>query len=795
MDLERLFDLGPQTSLTTHLAFTDRVEQTEALAAALSGVTEARAAGVALVNDMLHPRHNVVVFHGQGGIGKSGFGSVSRHLGLGDQIQSGLDAVLGGVGIVGTAWRAGTLLRNGVVERVTHKRLFRDCPYFEALLTETSPDKARPFLPVLLAWELSRYQQEHDADVVAFLDTWETVQGPPEEPDGLEDVLSRLVYLMPNVLFVITGRSRLGWADPDRSTFLKYAGAQRWPQLASDALVSRQHLVGNLSPADSEDYLSRRILQSGHPAIPPEVRDRIVAASDGMPLYLQLSADHYAELLVRGTPDPEQFGGTLPELVTRVVRDLGDMERQVLRAAALVTAFDRDLLAAGVPEARDADIERLLARHFVRGDGDGWFPSSLQASLRASIREHDAVSRDAWSPREWHEAAARILDHLAAVVADDLSGTTPPERNRLVECFLEGFSLALEFDFTPAWLLDAARSLREMGQWAVLEHVATMESDTPTTARGLAVACAGMLQRGTGRLGDAEAALSAALELPMGQHLHDAVALERAEIHVRLDRDRDAARVLHPMAAAEGPYAERAGEWAAVLDQRAGRYPAVRAWTEAAASSANMRRAAVSLHGFTALAHGRFAQSQEAFREAYRLSVAEGHALTEGLMLEYVAWSSAWTDPVAALAIADEAIEMNRRLGSPIVVARASAARALALAGTAPSSDVVAECEESRRLAKTTGRADSLHPLLVTLLAHCIDGDVPAAGAIAQLLNEMTRTVHRDVSWLAHWWLSSIDFNVAVPALAPVEWLDDAAVVRDRWVAVLDERRAMAKGR
>src|SRR5205807_3330110 len=98
-------------------------------------------------------------------------------------------------------------------------------------------------------------------------------------------------------------------------------------------------------------------------------------------------------------------------------------DRDLLRAAALVVAFDRDLLASAVPDSRDSTIQRFLLRHFVRSGRQGWLRHSLHEVIRSSVRTYDNVTPDCWSNEEWRKAAVRILEFLGtAILADTTAG-------------------------------------------------------------------------------------------------------------------------------------------------------------------------------------------------------------------------------------------------------------------------------------------------------------------------------------------------------------------------------------
>ncbi|GAA3923393.1 hypothetical protein [Actinoplanes auranticolor] len=719
---------------------------------------------------------------------RSAIGALEDKAKLSDTIQSGLDAFLGGTGLVGAAWRLGTLVKDGVAARLAKAAVLRDCPFFEPLMTETQPDRARQFLPALLAWDLEQFQRRDDADVTIFLDTWETVQAQRREPGGVEDALSRLVYLMPNVLFVVTGRSQLSWADPERAVDLKYAGPQCWPGLDLRGGAPDQRLLGALSPEDCERYLRQRLVVEGGPAIPGPIRERIIAGSQGLPLYLDLSAEHFDSLSGRGTPQAEDFGSSLPHLVTRVIRDLDGGERQLLRAAALVTGFNRDLLHAAVPEHRDAVIHRFTARHFVREERVGWLRHSMHDTLRASVREYDSVSGDPWSAREWREAAGRIVEFFRREIAEDVAGGTTAYRSRLVEAFLDAAQLALEFSLPADWLLDVAKTVCALGQWQVLQRLESLPQAPGSAGNPVVLGCRAAYRRDVAGLGEALELLDLALAEPAPTPDTTLwLELERAEVLMRLDRNAEAQTILERLARRSDRFGRRARHWRAILDERAGRFPAVLGWAAGEdGDTPDDRRAVASMTGFVRLANAEFERAAEQFAAAVEAAREGRLPPAEALMREHLAWATAWCDPAAARGLASEALELNRRIGSLIGTARSLAACALAGVGSEQPADVLAQTRESLRLIERTGyRADALHPLLVELLLHCVTGDAAAAATVREriltLIADNETHVHlRDVTG---WWTGEPG-----PATT-VAWLDGEENARRRWSAVLVERR------
>ncbi|MFE7112870.1 ATP/GTP-binding protein [Streptomyces sp. NPDC057575] len=242
-------------------------------------------------------------------------------------------------------------------ERRQTVRALASCARLGPLL-ETEPGlETLSFYPHLLAWELARLPDSKKITPVILLDTFEDTADLHRD---LERLLQRLVWLMPNCFFVISGRSRLQWADPALHGQLDHTGPTAWPGLATvpgpvppprhSAPGGRQHLVGDLSPEDCDDHLARRLVKDGRPLIGPDIRAVITARSHGLPLHLDLAASRFLEIRRTHEPQPADFDHTFPALLARALSDLTADEGHVLRSVSLLDAFDLDLAtrAAGL---------------------------------------------------------------------------------------------------------------------------------------------------------------------------------------------------------------------------------------------------------------------------------------------------------------------------------------------------------------------------------------------------------------------------------------------------------------
>jgi hypothetical protein len=135
------------------------------------------------------------------------------------------------------------------------------------------------------------------------------------------------------------------------------------------------------------------------------VRERILDAAHGLPLYLDLAASHFVGIIGSGSPvSPDDFGDPFPALVARMMNDLDGNQRAVLRGVSLIGSFDRELARAAGGAVTDGAVASLLNRSFVIDDPGKVLRYSLHPTLREALGERVGIESDAWtepdSPRE-----------------------------------------------------------------------------------------------------------------------------------------------------------------------------------------------------------------------------------------------------------------------------------------------------------------------------------------------------------------------------------------------------------
>ncbi|MEU6512284.1 hypothetical protein [Streptomyces sp. NPDC046942] len=287
-----------------------------------------------------------------------------------------------------------------------------------------------------LAWEISRLPPKHAVVLVILLDTFKDTSDRHRDTEWL---LQRLMWLMPNAFFVISGRTRLEWAEPAMQGRLDYTGPTAWPGLAAQHGQparatgqggTRQHLIGGFSARDCNEYLARRLTTpAGQPLISPGIRTVITEHSHGLPLHLDLAVGRFLKIRRAGrTPEPADFDHTFPAPIARTLSDLRADERHVLRSASLLDAFDLDLATRAAGLTHQPAARRLTERPTISEDPYAIWPYHQHGAIRAALRTADDHDEDQWTPADWHQAAERALVALGLQWHNAGADTSAPSR-------------------------------------------------------------------------------------------------------------------------------------------------------------------------------------------------------------------------------------------------------------------------------------------------------------------------------------------------------------------------------
>jgi hypothetical protein len=871
MDLDGYFTLGSGDSFQRHEVFTDREQY---LTLFRDSVLEhsRRRFTPAEYTDFLRPAHNLLVLHGDGGIGKStllgrmcqamrdfttpalpkhrtavvvDFADTVNHSfetvllrvraalsGLGnrwlgcdtalavywershpglpmaefvrqtrflqreqrnmfaDQALSVMDGLLGGTGLVSGGVKAVGAIGKAVHESVTVRQLRREFQPFGLLLDEPQPERMLAYLPILLGWDLERHRRDHGAEAVVLFDTFEAVQALPPERGSLEDLLARTVYLMPNVLFVVAGRRPLRWHDPVRAIGLQYGGEARWPDLGGGAAHAQYPLDG-FGPAECDEYLRTRLTdEHGDPVIPAEIRPRIVSGAGGSPLYLTLSVNLFHSLAGRGEPvTPEQFGEPFPELVVRIMRDLSSGERDLLRAAALLEAFDTDTLGAALPGARGREIEQFCGRSFVHKHDEAWPRYRLHESLRRAVLAADEYTDDGWTRAEWAERLDRLFDRLIAVGLQVWTDGEDPIRSaehsrNAVTALLSCLHGAIEHHRLPERLELVSYTVSQLGHAQVLAALPQAEGAEPPLRRMIEVArlVGDAASDATGRYASARRMMGA------GDHPYDAyVRYELAQLGQIIGALDDCRGYYEALQAAPAPLRDAAPWGLAGIAIAQSRQADALRYAERTTVSALDQTRTTDLLGHVYLQGGDFARAADLFGAAREHAQMAGAPLWMAGALRHLTLALMWLEPEAARQVLPQARELNSAMADSIGLAQCDLAAGLLAAGTGDIVEARRLLNRSRQTALEMGTGEPVD-LVDTLICAALgehDGAVAAARRLADQARDGAPIIPAWAAVAALWVARPevFDFN-------SINWYDSADAARIRWMRPLERLRA-----
>ncbi|MEV0604712.1 ATP/GTP-binding protein [Streptomyces sp. NPDC050315] len=722
---------------------------------------------------------------------------------LPQQMQSALGDVAQALLLPGTVGAAVGQVTGALVgalrERRQSVRALAGCARLADLLEAEADLDALSFYPHLLAWELAQLPADKAVVPVVLLDTFEDI-GDRTHRD-FERLLQRVVWLLPNALFVITGRSRLQWAEEALAGQLDWTGPAAWPDLATRDLPAartpypassaggRQILIGDFSPEDCEDYLARRLARDGQPLIDASLRQVITDRSHGLPLYLDLAVMRFLEIRRSGRePEPADFDADFPALIARTLADLTPDERHVLRSVALLDAFDLNLATRTAGLTHQASALRLTERPFVRHNPFGLWPFHLHDLIRSTLRTADDQTDDRWSPTDWQQAATRAFTALG----EQWRAGEARDRLLLVGCLRQGLRLARDHHLDLDWLTEAAWAYIGDSVWEPLAPPAR-DNDAGTGLQTAADALVEILstlarRQRENRARTAERLTRLADSGLLPPDLHDMAVYYLAKAQRDLGRTEDSRRGMQHVVAGGGRLAPNARRGLAHLARLAGDFPT--ALDAAAHLGWEGRHHRVM--GDVRWVQGDIAAGAQAFQAA-RLEGEEHGKKGEAAMSQAMrAFSLAFASPDTA----DDEIELAERLLGPVDLRAATLdvriAELLRDAGT--DTNLADRYQVLRAEISASGLAFAQAKLeLAFAFHHAVRDDQEGIAASIGRLRELTRE-----DYYAYY-VDIVHFMAGLPLSAEsasaARWLDGEQVTRERWRALVTARREEVRAR
>ncbi|WP_316959640.1 ATP/GTP-binding protein [Streptomyces sp. TRM68367] len=740
-----------------------------------------------------HPGEPLEEYLRRGGL----FSRFTNAVNLPQQMQSALADVAQALAMPGTVGGAvgqlTTTLVGALRERRQTVRALAGCARLADIL-EAEPDlETLSFATHLLAWDLAQLPATQRVVPVILFDTFEDV-GDRTNRD-LERLLQRIVWLMPQAFFVITGRNRLQWAEEGLAGQLDWTGPTAWPGLAGHVPASRgdtgpagrQILLGDFSPEDCDDHLARRLSRDGQPLIGEDLRHAIAARSHGLPLYLDLAVMRFVEIRRSGRePQPADFGD-FPALISRTVSDLTTDERHVLRSVSLLDAFSVPLATQIAGLTHDAAALRLTERPFIREDPAGLWPFHLHQVVRSAIRHAEDHTDDRWSEQDWHRAATRAL----AALGHEWRHGPRRDRTMLIGCLRQGLRLAHDHRLDDLdWLTDAAFAYTEDSVWEPLAPPTHTPPPPPgtepqpgpdTPSDALAELLATIARRQHEHRERTAERLTAVLTTGLlSGEIAELALYYRAKAHKDLGRTDAALDGYRQVADADNRLAPRARRGLANLARIRGDFEAALAAVPTLGWKGRHHRVLGHIH----FPHGDIDRAVAAFEDA-RTEAEQHDAPGERAIAQtLLALACAFTDPLRADDELTLAHQLLAQLDQRATTLLAQVAALVRDAGT--DRDLTDRATVLRTEISVAGLA-WLTPLLETALAfhHAVRGAQDDLTTTIGRLREAT--ANGDFAYFVH--IATAMGDLPQPTRHPIQWLDGEPAVRTRWRALVTARQ------
>lgn len=183
-------------------------------------------------------------------------------------------------------------------------------------------------LPVFFACDLSDYLQKTSKSAVIFIDSyeglWEVKNGQGTHNSRDTWIRELIEHINKSCLWVICGREALRWeeVDPDWKNYLKQKKLEKLPY---------EDVIYFLNQCGIKEKAIQKVILEG---------------SEGVPYYLELSVDTYAEIKKTRPPVPDDFSRTPSKIFDRFMKYLNVPEQETLKVLSSPRFWNNDVFKA-----------------------------------------------------------------------------------------------------------------------------------------------------------------------------------------------------------------------------------------------------------------------------------------------------------------------------------------------------------------------------------------------------------------------------------------------------------------
>ncbi|WP_423800710.1 tetratricopeptide repeat protein [Neobacillus sp. SAB-20_R2A] len=168
--------------------------------------------------------------------------------------------------------------------------------------------------------------------------------------------------------------------------------------------IVEHHILGNLDSNNADYFLQQCGIEE------EEIREKMIHASSGHPYHLDLSVDTYFEIKNRGESlHPDQFGSNKREILDRFLRYLSDEEIETLKIMAIPHYYNRDVFVyllshfkTGYPITKFADFNKFS---FITKEQQNYY---IHALMREGILNYTSPEL----VQQVHELMAHYYEDL-----------------------------------------------------------------------------------------------------------------------------------------------------------------------------------------------------------------------------------------------------------------------------------------------------------------------------------------------------------------------------------------------